>query len=151
MLLDELSPRQLAYKAKREEQYQQILQCIRDAGLRGIHKKAIHRALGFRERIINPMVDDMHSRKLIHIAGWTCLGGAGGVGLYAMGNKPDAPKVSKRITDKAQRQKERRQCVAALDEEAQLRMMVEKKNQAWAKEWVPHCDVAAAWMMGART
>jgi len=146
MFLDDLSPRQLAYKAKREEQYQQVLQCIKEAGLRGIHKKAIHRDLGIRERIVNPMVDDMHQRKLIHIAGWTCFGGAGDVGLYATGDKRDAPKAPRQITEKALRQKERRLGITALDEETQLRLMVEKKHQAWAKQWTPHRDPAAAWI-----
>lgn len=145
MFLDDLSPRQLAYKAKREEQYQQILQCIKEAGLRGVHKKEIHRVLGIRERIVNPMVDDMHKRKLVHIAGWTCFGGAGDVGLYAIGKKRDMPKVQRQITDKALRQRERRQGFAALDEETQLRVLVEKKHQAWAKNWTPHRDPAAAW------
>ncbi len=145
MFLDDLNPRQSAYKAKRDEQYQQVLQCIREAGLCGIHKKAIHRALGIRERIVNPMVDDMHQRHLVHVAGWTCFGGAGDVRLYAAGNKRDAPKAPRSITEKSQKQRDRRLGIAALDEETQLRMMAERKHEAWAKHWKPHRDPAAAW------
>lgn len=141
---EDLTPRQRAYKAKREEQHQQIVDCIKEAGLRSIHKKGAYRATGIRERILNAMIDDMHRRRLIHIAGWTFCRSCC-VALFAIGNKPDVERVLPQLTTKAHKQKERRHGAAPLNEEEQLRVMVDKKHRAWAKQWKPHRDPAAAW------
>lgn len=142
---DNLSQHQQAFRAKREQQYQQALDCIKEAGMRGIHKKGVHRATGIREPILNKMIDDMHARRLIHIAGWT-MERSTFTALLAIGNAQDAPRVLPKITKKAERQKERRQGTVAMTEEEQLMAAVERKHLAWAKKWKPHRDPAAAWL-----
>ncbi|NOV24189.1 hypothetical protein E5S69_11770 [Cupriavidus necator] len=141
---DTLSKHQQAYRAKREQQYQQALDCIKEAGIRGIHKKGVHRKTGIREHVLNRMVDDMHARKLIHVAGWT-MERSTFTALLAIGDLPDVPRVVPTITPKAHRQKERRQGTVAMNEEEQLKAAVESKHRAWAKNWKPHRDAAAAW------
>lgn len=141
---DTLSRHQQAYRAKREQQYQQALDCIIKAGARGIHKKGVHRATTIREHVLNKMIDDMHARHLIHIEGWA-FERSSPVALYAIGNQPDAPRVLPKITPKAQRQKERRQGTVGMSAEQQLRAAVERKHQDWEANWKPHRDAAAAW------
>lgn len=140
---DTLSKHQHAYKAKREQQYSQALDCIKEAGARGIHKKGVHRATKIRECILNRMIDDMHERRLIHIAGWqmerSCF-----VALMAIGNQPDMPRVVPERKSKHQKQFERRN-EGYLNEEQQLLAAVQSKHKAWAKTWKPHRDVAANW------
>ena len=142
---DTLSKHQQAYKAKREQQYQQALECIKEAGMRGIHKKGVHRTTGIRECILNRMIDDMHERKLIHIAGWT-MERSTFTALLAIGECEDVPRVLPERKPKHQRQYERRQAAVQMNEEQQLKAAVERKHQAWAAKWKPHRDVAAAWL-----
>lgn len=140
---DTLSKHQHAYRAKREAQYSQALDCIKEAGARGIHKKGVHRATKIREGILNRMIDDMHERRLIHIAGWTmersCF-----VALMAIGNQPDVPRVLPERKPKHQKQFERRN-EGYLNEEQQLKAHVERQHEAWKKKWTPRRDEAAAW------
>ena len=147
---DTLTKHQQAYRALREKQYQLALDCIKAAGLRGMHKKAVHRETKVRESILNPMVDDMHAQRLIHVAGWTCERSCY-VARYAIGDKPDVPFELPAITPKALRQRERRhgdllKGTASMTEEQQLKAAVERKHQAWAKNWTPRRDPAASWI-----
>ena len=140
---DALSKNQQAHRAKREQQYQRALDCIKEAGIRGIHKKEVHRVTAIREPILNRMIDDMHERRLIHIAGWSMERSAF-CALYAAGHHPDVPRVLPQITPKAVEQ-QRRQGTVAMNEEQQLKAAVERKHAAWAKKWKPQRDAAAAW------
>lgn len=141
---DTLSKHQHAYKALREAQYSQALDCIKEAGARGIHKKGVHRTTKIREHILNRMIDDMHERKLIHIAGWKMERSAF-VALMAIGNQPDVPRVLPERKPKAQKQFERRN-EGYLNEEQQLLAAVQSKHKAWMKTWTPRRDEAAAWI-----
>lgn len=147
---DTLTKQQQAYKAKREQQYKQALDCIKKSSERGIHKKGVHRKTEIREAVLNRMIDDMHEQKLIHIKDWAIERSAV-VALYAIGEAEDAPRVLPTITPKAERQKERRhgglfESPVRMNEEQQLKAAVERKHQEWAETWKPHRDFAASWI-----
>lgn len=58
--------------------------------------------------------------------------------VYRVGNKPNAP-MSKSREDGSM--------VRTMDEEAMAQAEVWRRHEKWLKEWRPHVDPAAAWMM----
>jgi len=58
--------------------------------------------------------------------------------VYRVGNKPNAPMTKSR---------EDGSMVRTMDEEAMAQAEVWRRHEKWLKEWRPHIDPAAAWMM----
>jgi hypothetical protein len=93
-----------------------------------------------RHGTVRGWVADLHCDQRIYIAGWVRQEGGckKRVPCYRVGNEPDTP--NNPMTEEPAK-------IAKNDPEYLSRAEVERKHERWLKEWRPHVDPAAAWMM----
>jgi hypothetical protein len=135
---DDLTPVRQWQAAIQNSHRTDIYAAILSAGERGITRAEIAKAVGLSSITVGRRIDEMMApEKRIYIAGWRVASGHQHP-AYAIGAGPDVERpeyVKKEIDHGAHA-------------EALARSDAEKKHKAWVMTWKPHCDVAAAWMVG---
>jgi len=131
--------------ARRWQQQQQaqhladVYGAIEWAGKQGITRAEISRQTGISSTGVRSRISDLMdpNNKRIHIARWVGVN-SNVCAAYVVGNGLDA---------------ERPDRLGANEDPAMSEAMADKsameRHQEWMAGWKPHCDVAAAWMMGA--
>lgn len=90
--------------------------------------------IGKHPATVKKWMNDLHKTHLIYVHKFVRAGGCPKpVRSFRVGNRPD---MVKEMTDG--RAKDEREDVER----------AWRKHEAWKKTWTPHCDIAAAWMMG---
>lgn len=121
-------------KWRSAERVARLQQCIE--ALNQMHSGTVRQvatAMGCNLNTVKKWMQDMHARKVIYIFEYVHTEGCPKpVPSYRVGNCPDSTPERKAKQDEV--------------EEDEMDGAW-KKHEAWKRTWVPHCDVAAQWMM----
>ncbi len=80
----------------------------------------------------------LHEAKSVYVCDYVMYeDGRKRVAVFKVGSLPDAPKEV--IAEQVRPREE-------MEGEALARLDADKKHAAWAKQWTPHCDIAASWI-----
>jgi len=126
-----------------EEQKAQHLSAVYGAiewaGKRGITRAEIARETGLSSNGVRSRLSDLmdQQKKRVYIVRWIGIN-SNVCAVYAVGNRPDAEKPNRAGADEDPAMSESMADKSAME-----------RHQEWMAGWKPHCDVAAAWMMGA--
>jgi hypothetical protein len=124
-------------RQKHSDNLQAVLDYIESHG--SATRDEISTGMDKSETTIKVYIVQLHRGKRIYICDWVWQDGRRTrMPSYRIGKKKDVPMPPIKFCPPEHK---------AMDEEALAKADARRKHDAWLKEWRPHVDPAAAWMM----
>ena len=137
-----LSKIQQNYIERKAERRKLVVACIRKHP-KGISQADIALKLEINRKYIADVLKDLKAEQKIHIHEWMASGGVT-YALWVYGRGLDADKKIVRASAHSGKKAKERQ---NLEDAENIADVARKRHEMWAKNWRPHLDPAAAWLV----